>query len=192
MDYAEAIFPDRTRIAGTTLLPMQVGHALLLRRLGSPLAAPTALPYSVTLGQAAVAVFVFSRTQTRAAKRIESRVGQLQISWLGLKLLLRQERNVQALLNYVRRSWQGPTVFVPSDRKQNAQPGDGDALRTLVGTLTSRIGVTMQEAMELPLTQALWEVCGYWAQEGGLRFASPQEQEIMEFYKRNQHGETAT
>lgn len=191
MDYADAIFPDTTRIAGVRLLPMQLGHALLLRRLNSPLSQPKCSGLFLDVGDCALGLFVLSRDQSCAAKRIDSWWGQVQLWWFALRLLPRLLRNKLALAAYVRRQWQGPEVFVPQKQGQG-QEGDGDSLRTIIGTMTARIGVPMEETLSLPLTRALWEVCGYWAQEGSLRFASQTEREIMEFYRRQQHAEAKT
>lgn len=189
MDYADAIYPDSARVAGVKLLPMQLGHALLLRRLNSPLSQPRCNGLFLDVGDCALGLFVLSQDQSCAAKRIDSAWGQVRLWWFALRLLPRLFKNKLKLAAYVQRQWQGPDVFVPQERKGDA--GDGDALRTIIGTMTSRVGVPMEQVLSLPLTRAMWEVCGYWAQEGSLRFASQQEREIMEFYRRKQHGEAA-
>lgn len=177
MTYAQTVFQDRARVEGRRLLPLTVGHALLLQRLKSPFAPRDTR--TAGAGDCALLLFVCSRSWQVASKTLDS----LRCKpWLWLEWLrvgFRFGHNRAQLFRYVSEAWTGPEVWLEG----KSEPQDDDSLRVIINTLCSRMGLRYQDALNMPLRQAVWEVCGFWADEGRLKFMAPHEIEMREQLK---------
>lgn len=175
-DYLTAALPDRRRVAGFDLGPLTIGHAQILERIGSPLAVWAAPSLATTFGDVVIALAVMRRNFRRGARLVNSPWCLLIVASEAMALLVRGLRPLEQLRAHIREAWHGPRVFVVGDSQATAKP---DPLRTVVSTLHGRMGKPMAEVYDMPLRQALWEVCGYWSSEGALRFPSEAEEAAM-------------
>lgn len=173
MKYAEAVFQGRERVAGARLLPMTVGHALLLQRLGSPFSPGDRPPAEI--GDCALAIEILRRPYPRAVSAANSwRIRPwLWLRWVMLSFRFQFYR--WKLLSFVSNSWTLPEVWF----NHAGEYSSGDPLRVIVNTLCAKLGRSAHDAMNTPLKQALWDVCEYWRQEGAIRFATPDEEELL-------------
>ncbi len=71
--HAESYFPPRFRVAGHELVDMQMGHALLLTALGTPLIqlGEEDTPFEITEADVAQFVFILSRPWRKAADEMK-------------------------------------------------------------------------------------------------------------------------
>jgi hypothetical protein len=163
---------------------MTVGHALLLLRLQSPFA-PGERPPAL-IGDCALTIEVCRRSHQSAVKFVDSWRCRPWLWWRWLRLSFCLERSRGQLLRYVSAAWTGPDVWV--EKHANGNSGDGDAMRTIINTLTAKLGRSYSDTLAMPLRQALWDVCEYWRQEGALRFATDAEKELLAEMRRQGNG----
>lgn len=116
--YADTIFPDRYEACGVRLLPLTLGHAMLLDRLGSPLAKPTPVSEAdnslFTFSDALVCAFVCSRPWRVAQRQVDCWRSAM---WLRWKFVLRRrhaEEDRFNLLKWHEAMWKIPSVTYES------------------------------------------------------------------------------
>lgn len=182
MSYAHTVLQGTRRVAGCRLLPLSVGHALLLERMQSPFQ-PGAQQVA-TAADCALLLLVCSRSFSRAKRLVNSWRCKPLLWALWLLLVFRTAPARRHLLAYVSEAWTGPDVWV--DR--GGRPSGGGALMVIINTLCSRLGVQYEEALDRPLRQAVWDVCAYWAQDGAMHFMSPEEAALMDEVRKVANG----
>jgi hypothetical protein len=174
--YAAAVFPSRTTIAGVRLLPLTIGHVLLLHALESPFVVPKGAS-KARRGDLALALLVLSRPAAKAAQLVDSWRGVLLLHWLSWRVTLapffipaRLE-----LAKWLASQTTGPMVWMPESggRSLNA-PLWLQVQSTLMGCL----GKSEAEALATPVTVALWQFSAWWELNERVEFASDAEVEI--------------
>ena len=154
--FSRAVLPDIWEACGVRLMPLTLGHALLLGRLGSPvLPAERAEEVApIGLGDVLVAAWVCSRPATVAIAGLD---GRRQMLWLRWKRITRAaviSQDKLALLRYVAAAYQMPPVKAlhPPEGEGRQSPW----LAILLLTLVSYCGHTVEEALDTPLATAQW------------------------------------
>jgi hypothetical protein len=171
--YAAALLPDERRVLGRVMLPMTLGHALLLARLNSPFV--VVQPTIPLLGDLRLAMFVCSRPYARAARQVNGRYAWLRLYLMnvGLKHLL---KGIEQFAAYVAASRSMPDSFDP-------EPSSGTGgwmLRTpfllqVKLSMKTDFGMSEAEVMDVPLGQALWEFMGWQEMQGRKRLVGEQD-----------------
>lgn len=153
--YAQAIWQDQWTVLGLRLMPLTIGHGLLLHRVGSPLVGSGTLA-DVSLGDCCLAAWICSRPHDQA--RLDRRWTAMRLSWIGWMwsrgLWWLQRARLAA---YYHAAWQGPRIWTrDGDNRKCATP-------TLMALKLSRmreLHATEAEAMATPIRLALWDLAG--------------------------------
>lgn len=173
--FVRALWPDRHWCLGRRLMPLTIGHLLLLRRVGSPLASGL-VPDPADL---ALAVFICSRPWRRALAAVERPALSLRLLVLGLRASWGMQRAVQSLTRYLKSSLEGPRWWpVP-------RPGGSDLemrspyWATILVALQSDLRMTHEEALDVPVALALWKIAVMREREGQVQLISDDEREVL-------------
>lgn len=181
--YSRAIFPDRHRAFGVQLLPLTLGHALLLDRLSNPfgrqsLGGEEGSKFP-TYADAMEAAFVASRPWRSGERQVQSR---WYVAWMRWKWLSRRWHNVadvDALIAWHRANWTGP-------RMEPVRRGDGAAVvpgaefsQILVYFACRHLHCNPQSALDLRVGQLQWDYACHLEQSGAVQIID-QEMTLLE------------
>lgn len=172
--YLAALWPDRYRCLGVRLLPLRVGHVLLLRRLRSPFLGDSATPPDAA--DIALAIAICTRPVRDAVRLVGTWSLPLRIAWLGFRAGLRRNQAALQLAAYLLEGMRGPR-FWHSAR-------GGKAMRTpywlaVLTTLRRDLGLGADEALETPAARALWECAAIWEANDAAELVSDAEHNAM-------------
>lgn len=176
--YAEALFPNPVRIFGRRLHPYCIGHALLLHRVGNPMA------YGQTggIGDLLSALYICSRPWQKALAGLNKRRVQWLLRRWGRKLSKPKAAVAvgiaeQEFSAYITRAWDGPDLWEKPGRKRHAGCPTLTALKVSVQVLLHR---SEEEALSTPVRAALFD-CAAWREvEGLLEWVSDEELDAIE------------
>lgn len=177
--YPRACFPTRFRICGCRLQPLTLGHALLLQAIGSPYAPITQATRKAKFGDFLVVLWICSRSWNKAARGIDGWRARL---WLRVKLwsmvILRTRLPYREMLlaEYLATSQTMPLFW--EEIKEGDSHGTPPIL-SLKMVLQTRWHKSESEALDTPLAQAIWEVCGFLESRGKMKIASERDMAIM-------------
>lgn len=180
MDYARTVFPDEFRVLGLRLETPRIGHALLLQRLGSPFAELDRKGMdTVRRGDLAEAMIVLSRPWQRAERLLRSRRGPWLLRWYGLVLgsLASQILAFDGLKEFLLLAWGGPKTWV---RPVASTPRRNECLQMLVSVLREKFAMPAQQVYEMPICQALWDVCLYLERAGLIEMVDSGDEDLLE------------
>jgi hypothetical protein len=182
MTYAEAIFPNGCKVAGVHLLPLTIGHGLLLERLRSPFCywSESLWEQDKQAGDVAMLAWVCSRPWSVAAAsiRTDSKRMAWWVKWVGLKRIWMTDVDALDAATYIASSWKGPDVFFPETG--NTERSGISPLQGIIRSLTGYIGCSWKEAMDYPVQQSLWDTTAYWEVKGGVRFKTESDLKRIE------------
>lgn len=177
--FLECLFQPRFRVLGREMLPMEVGHLLLLMRL-EKLLLPPCYPGG---GDLAVATYVCERPWDQACRDVQ-RAGwayRQRIRWrasFGPPF----ERGLVEWREYVLWNLQAPTVR----SRTSAAPGTGPSAYTLNAPFwlvylnrARRAGSTFREAMSALVRLVLWESAAGQEEDGCAVWCSEEEMQIQ-------------
>lgn len=175
LQYATVAFPDARRVLGVRLLPLSVGHALLLDRIQSPFAPYRA--YALTelpgFGDVVEALWILSRPASIAAEQRVSLRGKATIAAWTIRARLSARFQpwrwftvadaAERLLRIARDARTGPTLWV---KEGSDKPQGAPFLASLKVTLMRFFRCTEREALDYPLRRALWDTSVWWEMHG--------------------------
>lgn len=164
-DYAAAIFPDRHRVCGVRMLPLTLGHALLLQRIPSPYALGND-PRKAGLGDTVLAAYVCSRPWRRAALGVNAVWIKGWIRWRSWRRWHREVNDHIALLGYLSAAWSIPTVF---GRQRGGVERGSDAIQIQVSVQRKLWGKSLEAALDTPVAEALLDQMERLEEDGVLR-----------------------
>lgn len=179
IDYAQTVFPDEWRVLGLRLQTPRIGHALLLQRLGSPFAELDRKGLDqVRCGDLALALIVLTRPWHRAERLLRCWRGAWLMRWYGLVLssLAAQVEVFDGLKAYLLSAWGGPRTWV---RPVASTPKRAESLQMLVSVLREKFGMTSADVQEMPICQALWDVCLYLERAGLIEIVDSGDDELL-------------
>lgn len=174
--YLAALWPDTYRCLGRRLLPLRIGHILLLRRIGSPFGQPgDRIPDAVDI---ALAVQICSRPVAEGVKLVRS--GSVRLGLVSLWLSWRAHRSrleaVTQLAAYLQAGMTGPRFW---KRESGATAPSTPFWMAVLVTLRRDLGMTKAESLEAVAASALWECAAIWESVGAVNFMSDAEFEAM-------------
>lgn len=182
--YSEALYPDRHRACGVDLLPMTLGHALLLQRLGSPFAEARPNP---AFGQfhkqgpsgadMLLACLVCSRPAARAAGAVNSRWGAAWIKWKWITRRFRMGEDMLSFLRWYGVQWELPD-FVTVRTSEGGPPRGAEFLHQLVVFCCSHLGCSHAEALEVPVAVAQYDYICHLEGDGQIRIVESRDAEL--------------
>jgi len=180
--YAETLWPGQWRIFGLGLRPLSLGHALLLRRLNL-----SDEDYNEML-QAIWLCHHDWRDAARIAFRPLSMRGRL---WVYRHLIWTYLKPDEALAegvawnHYLTESWSIPKLRSTERHNESKAP---DLLQIKV-TLQAELGYSHQEAMDLPVSQAIWECAAHSERNGGCAFVTEYDETLESLAERMKSGD---
>lgn len=180
MTFPESVWPDQTTVLGVQLQPLTLGHVVLLKRLGSPLAPFGSDRRSAPgLGDLLLAVYVCSRSYARAARAV-LRTTPWVLRWWFLKaritLLLRPsvswelEEAIDDFRRYIAQQSAPPPVWITGQDSDG--PSDAPTELLLLRQLIQFCRHTESQAMAVPLRFALYHLASHWERLGQVEFKS--------------------
>lgn len=175
--YAEAEMPNPVRVLGVELLPVTLGHAKLLQRVGSQFAPFVALDPDAEIGMGDIfeAIYILSRPAAKAAADLRSWSFWITLNWWAAKycfaITLRPWKHLAAptaaaaIARHVRACCTGPSVFP----KRSDSPGlQAPYLAILEVVLRSRLHV--QDPDNVSVRRAQWMTSVFCEMEGSVEF----------------------
>ncbi len=171
--------PDQWFAAGVQLHAFSIGHAMLLRRLGSPFIAPDAAEDNRLpgFGDVLVAAWVCSRPAGVALQELD---GPFQKLWLATKRLTRAgclERDRLALFRYIAAAHRKPALKLV--RQPEGEPSGAPWYGVLISTLCKHYSTSVEEALNTPLATAHWLHAMELEQSGLVRVESEEFKEFV-------------
>lgn len=180
--FARALLPDRHTAAGVRLRPLSLGHALLLQRLGSPLAAR---PLSGSQGQSgsdfgrlAQAVCLCSRPWRAAWALVDTRRERWWLAWHVRRFARAGEGFVAAVLAWHAEAW--PEIPLWRDTSRTGKARGADLLHVLVLTERKHLGLSLEAALDVPLAAALWDHAAHWEDEGSTTIQGHRDRAVFD------------
>lgn len=155
-EYAAKIFPSPRRVLGIPLVPLTIGHALLLYRIQSPFF----LGGDVLPGQLVRAIYCLSRPCAAAADGLQSR----RVAWLlrlwgrQVKWLTRQPDRDLAVTEIDKHIEE---AFRPAPLWEEDTPGSACSapyLAVLKVSLMTTFNLDPERALNYPINQAIWDL----------------------------------
>ena len=169
-DYANAFVPEPFRILGLRLKPFSLGHYLLLRRFNCAFVQDE--PGSATVDDLVLGVLICSLSQSAFLQFIEQKDFLKQMAAWGKKFgSVDFKEKADLFQQYLRQGLSEPDYIT---LRGTDSPG-GDWAQSLKLTLTSKLGHTEAEAMDMPLSQALADYYKLAENEGVIRLITPEE-----------------
>lgn len=182
--YARAMHPDRVRVAGITLMPFMLGHAILLTRVQSPVSALWTGQkdnFQIHIGDSALAIWICERRATESFQKLGRWTTKRRIKSIANRIA---DDNPYAVVsdfvNYVSHGFSGPKMRTPSDAKLCGAP----MLAMIKTSLVSHFGKTDAEALNTPLSLALWDRAALLEEKGIARIWTEEDEELVERSKR--------
>lgn len=178
--YSAAIFPDRYRVLGKVLLPLTIGHGLLLARLGNPFA-PWGGGLSAGAGDVIAAATVCSMHHDAAFAEIgRHRFARRVRRWVWFachfhSTASRLRHAADLLSSYVGEACRGPRVWLKSESAKSNVP----VLVTLKTGMQELLHCSHAEALETPVAVALYELTVYSDRHGSIEFMSDEEAQML-------------
>jgi hypothetical protein len=180
--YAGVIHPDRVTVFGRELVPVTIGHALLLTRIGSPFL----VGGKIAAGQLVTAIYVLSRPAEVAARGLDAK----RVQWV-FKLWAFQLRHlcgalarlmaIHAIEEHLERGWQGPDMW---EGKEGSKQCNAPTLLVMKTRLMSAFGVSREQALSYPLREAIWDLAA-WAEDKGVDWVSQEDSDMIEEVLKN-------
>ena len=171
------------------MLPLTLGHLVVLSRIESPFADATIDPALIGVGDLAVALWVCSRPAVTAWNQFGSGRGRLSRWWIGLKVEARFTQLLDAFVSWMSIQRAGPDVW-QSGGGSGAQRG-APALLVLLVTLVRKFGFTYREAFELTMAEAVWLHWASLEDDGLVQLMTDTEREAAEEAQRVSHDPAA-
>lgn len=178
-DFALAVHPNRVRVAGVLLMPLALGHAILLTRLKSPLASYwTGESKPVSVGDVALAIWVLERPATQAHRRIGSWLTRWRIGRIAKRVAKRGSIGViHELVKYLEAGFSGPKM----KRQSSASTCGSPILAMLYASLLAHFHRSDSEAFNTPISLALWNRAALLEEKGVAKVWTEEDQELTDF-----------
>lgn len=195
-DYSDALLPEGREVFGVRLLPLCIGHALLLHRVRSPLVCGRAELRSASsdhpsraqrgptlpgLGDLLLALEICRQPGVQIPSRARMRwLGVRQIRFTSAQKLRLEGEFLDACLAF-RAHWRDAFSRMPGiwqDDKEDADRGVPGLVGLKLG-LMARLGVSEPQALATPIARAVYDLCAHAATEGHLKLYTAEEEEMM-------------
>lgn len=173
--YVRSVFPDRHRVLNVDLLPLSIGHVMLLHRLRNPVAFHG---QAVALDDVAVAqtVVVCARPWRDAAVAVNTRWIWWPMTWLSFRARRDPLARFQ-LVRYLADACQTPRWWISAD--QRGRPCGAWYWSAVQISLCREFGMTPDEALDIPASQALAMCAVVWEQDQRIQMVSEEEEDLL-------------
>lgn len=181
-DFSLAVHPNRVRVAGVLLMPLAIGHAILLTRLKSPLASYwTGEKCPVNVGDVALAIWVCERPATEAHAKLGSWFTRWRIGRLAKRVAKRGSISViHELIRHLDAGFHQPKM----KRQGNSSKCGSPMLAMLYASQLSHFHRSDSEAFNTPISLALWNRAALLEEKGVAKVWTDEDQDLVD-YARN-------
>lgn len=184
--FVEAVFPDRYRCAGLSLVPHTIGHALLLQRLDSPyagrlraIAVPGAAPQT---GDLALALWVCTRGWRWAHRLLDTRFQRFWMTARAARIVRRGlSKSVTEMDAYLAAAW--PEIAAWESRQTRTRAFGADLLHILIHH-QRETGLSLEQALDVPLAIAHWDAAAAAERAGFVTLRSARDEALSSRYDR--------
>ena len=166
MRYSATIFPDRHQAFGSRLVPMTLGHAILLDRLRNPFAHPVpgGDPRPVHIDEALLCAMVCSRPWRKAERMIDTRRASLWLRWKFSSHSRFAILHILALRRYHAETWSEPECRI---LHAYTGPKRGAEFLALLA-VSARTQLGINDPMDQPISRLQLELLVSAEQNGSL------------------------
>lgn len=167
-------YPDTWRIGGRCMVPLTIGHALLLDRIGSPWMVRDVECDAAILW---LHIRLCSLPYRRAARAVQSWYTGV---WLWAQMFHRESTAViatDAFTLWWHEQWSSPDFWFDGDRKP--QKRGSTILHALIVCMMSDFHISRSEVLEMPVREALWLQAGLAEQSGSIRLRTADEDAVL-------------
>ncbi len=175
MTYAEAMFPRGGEVGGFALLPLTLGHALLLERLGCPLM-PNGARREAGAGDIALLIWICQRPWDVAFRSAGRRWARWRRAWIAGRIAPRLAIARLEAQIYIGEQMRGPKVSVVTDAREMEAP----ALGALKVALMAELHVTEADALDRPLQATGWDLAIQAERHGLVELTGRQTEDAIE------------
>ena len=179
-EFSIAVTQRPPKVLGVQLLPLCIGHKLLLDRIACPVVSGGTFTLQDLMG----AVLVCSRSFEDANKLHRERLLPLKI-WLWSRRFAGFDiaREILAFRNYIEAGCSCPEL--KADASEGRGAGAPYTLR-LVQFCREKLGMTDAQAWDFPLARANWEWATGWEGEGSLKIKNQSEMDLEKAFAKMQ------
>lgn len=185
-NFAAAVFPNVHEVGGLRLHAMTLGHALLLKRLGSPFSPDEAK--NAEHEQALMMALVCSRTWRKASVLVNSRLVRLHLKWRLFRRLHNATFDVLAAWEYFTESWRCPSTF-RGDGVRNGGTRGTENVHILIAHQRRTYNVSLTGAMDVPVAVAIMDRLEALEENGAIRIWSQEHDEKVSIIDKINRGE---
>lgn len=175
-EWLRAVWPDQFFCLRRRLVPLRVGHIMLLLRLESPFVTGARVPDAADL---ALAILICTRSVREATRLVTfgSWWSKLAMNWTGIRCAFGTQRGISQFSAYLLSGIKGPRWWSKSTK--------GAPMRTpfwlaVLTTLQRDLLYRPEEARELAAARALWECSAVWEGNDAIDLVSNDEWLAME------------
>ncbi len=168
--------PDQWFAAGVALQPFSIGHAMLLRRLGSPFIAPDKAKEQRMpgFGDVLVAAWVCSRPSAVALRDLDQLPQKIWLKYKRLTRLAYLDQDRLALFRYIAAAHRKPAIKLR--RTPEGEVSGSPWYGVLLATLSRHYSNSVEEALNTPLATAHWLYAMQMEQDGHVQVESEEFQ----------------
>ena len=175
LSYAEAAIPDSLELLNLRLLPFSAGHYLILERYGSPFVKGG----DIYKDDICLAVLVLSMSYEEFLSFINQENFNHQVCEWGLTVGdFDLKEHIQKLRTYLESGVNVPKYWIEDDT--DGEETGAHWIQSLLLVATGKLGYTMTEARNTPLTQLLYDVLKFAQDNGSIRLMTEEEIEMAE------------
>lgn len=179
--YADALFQDRHRACGVDLLPMTLGHALLLQRLGSPFAGQRpALGEKrpdISFSDILLVAFVCSRNWRSAARAVNRRRSAWWLRWKWVTRRWHISRDTMAFFAWHSVQWRSPSFSANVSDASGLERG-AEWVHILTVFCCRNMGCSHSEALDVPLPVATLDYLVFQEEQGAIRINEARDNDL--------------
>lgn len=163
-----------------SLRPFSLGHALLLQRLGNPLAFRGAGSASARLGDVSQALMVCSRDWKSGRTLIDTSRERWWLAYLSFRIQRRGlDRARDELRAYLEAAWPVINWWNPTESRTRSL---GAELLQILVNVQRRMGATLEGALSVPLAIAYWDSAAEAERSGAISLRSAEDAALAEVY----------
>jgi hypothetical protein len=178
LSFALALHPNRVRVAGVLLMPLCLGHAILLTRIKSPLAGYwTGEQKEIGVADIAWALWICERHATEAHRKLGSWWTIRRVKKLAKQVAEHGSiATVRGMFEYLEQGFSGPKMR----RESNSKPCGSPLLAMLYASLLSHFHRSDSDAFNTPISLALWNRAALLEEKGIAKVWTDEDEEFAE------------
>ena len=180
--YSTAVFPDRYRACGVRLLPLTLGHALLLDRLDNPFGSHSLLDPKAklpTFGDLLLAVFIVSRPWRRAERQVDTPWVRWWTAWKLTTCRWSVARDSDSVMAWHKANWRCPRMRSIRTEDGTGPERGAELLNVLTVFACKHLNCTPQTALDLRVAQLQYDFACHAEESGVVQIVDAEDDLLM-------------